>query len=605
MAEVDEQLLPLPVPMLERPSFSRLLLGFAVPLLAVLMAGGAAAQLFDPRSQPEAATGIGSHELATAKTHMVSAANVLAAEAGREMLREGGSAIDAAIATQLVLNLVEPQSSGIGGGAFILHWDKAKGALQVYDGRETAPASATPDRFLVDGKPMPFFDAVLSGLSIGVPGLVRLMEDVHRDHGRLPWAKLFEPAIRLAEEGFKISPRLHILLSLEGAKSFVPAARSYFFTESGAPLPIGHRLKNPELAKTLRAIAAGGANAFYEGPIAQAIVDAVASAPRAPGGMTLDDLKAYRVKQRPPLCITYRIYEVCGVGAPSSGGVAVAQTLKLLEPFDLGTAPSDALNAPAVHLIAEAEKLAFADRNRYIGDPDFVDVPEGLLDEGYMAQRRALIDKVHAASSPKAGEPPGLKRQSFGVDATVERAGTSQISIIDDDGNAVSMTTTIEGAFGSHNWAAGFLLNNELTDFSFRPVDAEGRPVANAVGPGKRPRSSMAPTIVFDRARNIEAVLGSPGGSRIILYVLKTLVAMLDWKLDPQQAADLMNFGSQGSALELEVGWPAVPLALTLRPHGHHIAPSLMNSGLHIVARRGGKLEGAADVRREGAALGD
>jgi len=591
--------------MLKRLSFSRLLFGFAVPMLAVLMAGGATAQLFDPRSQPEAPTGIGSHELATAKKHMVSAANVLAAEAGREMLRANGSAIDAAIATQLVLNLVEPQSSGIGGGAFILHWDKAKGALQVYDGRETAPASAKPDRFLVDGKPMPFFDAVLSGLSIGVPGLVRLMEDVHRDHGRLPWPKLFEPAIRLAEEGFAVSPRLHILLSLEGAESFVPAARSYFFTESGAPLPTGYRLKNPEFAKTLRAIAAGGANAFYEGPIAQAIVEAVASAPRAPGGMTLDDLRNYRVKQRPPLCIAYRAYEVCGVGAPSSGGIAVAQTLKLLEPFDLGATSNAALNAPAVHLIAEAQKLAFADRNEYIGDPDFIGVPDGLLDDGYIAQRRALIDKVHAAARPKAGQPPGLKRQTFGVDATVERAGTSQISIIDNDGNAVSMTTTIEGAFGSHNWAAGFLLNNELTDFSFRPVDAEGRPVANAVGPGKRPRSSMAPTIVFDGARNVEAVLGSPGGSRIILYVLKTLIAMLDWKMDAQQAADLLNFGSQGNALELEVDWQAVPLALTLRPHGHHIAPSLMNSGVHIVARRDGKLEGAADVRREGAALGD
>ena len=591
--------------MLKRLSVSRLLLGLAAPLLAILLAGSAAAQLYDPRSQPESATGIGSHELATAKAHMVSAANVLAAEAGREMLRAGGSAIDAAIATQLVLNLVEPQSSGIGGGAFILYWDKAKGALQVYDGRETAPASATPDRFLVGGKPMPFFDAVLSGLSIGVPGLVRLMEDVHRDHGRLPWAELFAPAIRLAEDGFEVSPRLHILLQLEGAESFVPAARAYFFSESGAPRPIGYRLKNPELAKTLRVIAAGGANAFYEGPIAQAIVDAVGSAPGAPGGMTLDDLKTYRVKQRPPLCVTYRIYEVCGVGAPSSGGVAVAQTLKLLEPFDLGTTPAAGLNAPAVHLIAEAQKLAFADRNQYIGDPDFVDVPEGLLDEGYLAQRRALIDKVHAASSVKAGQPPGLKRQSFGADATVERAGTSHISIIDDDGNAISMTTTIEGAFGSHNWAAGFLLNNELTDFSFRPVDAAGRPVANAVGPGKRPRSSMAPTIVFDRARNVEAVLGSPGGSRIILYVLKALVAMLDWKMDAQQAADLLNFGSQGHALELEVGWPAMPLALTLRPHGHYIAPSLMNSGVHIVARRDGKLEGAADVRREGVALGD
>jgi gamma-glutamyltranspeptidase/glutathione hydrolase len=575
------------------------------PLLAILLAASAEAQLLDPRSSPETATGEQTHELAIAKRHMVSAANALAAEAGRGMLRAGGSAIDAAIATQLVLNLVEPQSSGIGGGAFILYWDKATAELKVYDGRETAPASATPDRFLVDGKPMPFNKAVLSGLSIGVPGLVRLLEDVHKQHGKLPWAKLFEPAIRLAENGFEISQRLHVLLRLDGAESFVPAARRYFFTDGGSALPIGHRLRNPEFAATLRAIAAGGASAFYEGPIAQAIVDAVAAAPTAPGGMTLDDLKSYRVKERPPLCISYRAHEVCGVGPPSSGGPTVAQTLKLIEPLDIGTTPAAALNARAVHLITEAEKLAFADRNKYIGDPDFVAVPDGLLDDAYMAERRKLIDPQRAVDKPKAGEPPGLKRQSFGVDATIERSGTSHISIIDEAGNAVSMTTTIEGGFGSHNWAAGFLLNNELTDFSFVPVDAAGQPVANAVAPGKRPRSSMAPTIVFDTQRNVEAVVGSPGGSRIILYVLKTLVGLFDWRLDAQQAADLTNFGSQGSGLEIELDWVAVPIGLTLRPLGHRIVPSLMNSGIHIVMRRDGHLEGAADARREGAALGD
>ncbi len=569
------------------------------------LAASAEAQLLDPRSSPETATGEQTHELAIAKRHMVSAANALAAEAGREMLRAGGSAIDAAIATQLVLNLVEPQSSGIGGGAFILYWDKAKAELKVYDGRETAPASATPDRFLVDGKPMPFNKAVLSGLSVGVPGLVRLLEDVHKQHGKLPWAKPFEPAIRLAEGGFDISQRLHVLLRLDGPESFVPAARRYFFTDGGSALPIGHRLRNAEFAATLRAIAAGGANAFYEGPIAQAVVDAVAAAPTAPGGMTLDDLKNYRVKERPPLCISYRAHEVCGVGPPSSGGPTVAQTLKLIEPLDIGTTPNAALNARAVHLITEAEKLAFADRNKYIGDPDFVAVPDGLLDDAYIAERRKLIDPQRAADKPKPGEPPGLKRQSFGVDATIERSGTSHISIIDEAGNAVSMTTTIEGGFGSHNWAVGFLLNNELTDFSFVPVDAAGQPVANAVAPGKRPRSSMAPTIVFDTQRNVEAVLGSPGGSRIILYVLKTLVALLDWRLDAQQAADLTNFGSQGSGLDIELDWAAVPLGLTLRPLGHRIVPSLMNSGIHIVMRRDGRLEGAADARREGAALGD
>jgi gamma-glutamyltranspeptidase/glutathione hydrolase len=283
----------------------------------------------------------------------------------------------------------------------------------------------------------------------------------------------------------------------------------------------------------------------------------------------------------------------------------VLQTLKLLEPFDLGKGPQAALQPQPLHLIAEAEKLAFADRNRYIGDPDFVSVPGGLLDDAYLTQRRTLIDKLRAADKPKPGTPPGVGRQSFGVDATIERAGTSHISIIDDAGNAVAMTTTIEGGFGSHNWAAGFLLNNELTDFSFQPVDAEGLPVANAVGPGKRPRSSMAPTIVFDAQGKVAAVLGSPGGSRIILYVIKTLIALIDWGMDAQQAADLTNFGSQGTGFEIELDWPTTWLGLNLKPFGHSIIPALMNSGTHIVMRRGGGLEGAADARREGAALGD
>jgi gamma-glutamyltranspeptidase/glutathione hydrolase len=579
---------------------------FAAFVIATLVwSAPASAQLLDPRSAPEAPTGTQSHALARANSYMVSAANAFAAEAGREMLSAGGSAVDAAIATQLVLNVVEPQSSGIGGGAFILYWDKAKSELKAYDGRETAPASARADRFLVDGKPMPFGQAVLSGLSIGVPGVVRLLEDVHGTYGKLAWAKLFEPAIRLADNGFDVSPRLHLLLRLQDPQDFVPAARKYFFTGTGSALPIGYHLRNPEFAATLRAIAQGGSRAFYEGPIAKAVVDAVNAAPIAAGGMTLDDLKDYRVKMRDSVCVGYRAYEVCGMGPPSSGGLAVAQTLKLLEPLDLGKGADAALNARAVHLIAEAEKLAFADRNRFIGDPDFVSVPDGLLDEAYLAERRALIRDDAAAVKPKAGNPPGLKRQTFGVDATIERSGTSHISIIDADGNALAMTTTIEGAFGSHNWAAGFLLNNQLTDFSFMPVDADGQPAANAVAPGKRPRSSMAPTIVFDGQRDVTAVLGSPGGSRIILYVLKTLIAMIDWGLDPQQAADLLNFGSQGSVLEIEPDWAAVPLAFALKPLGHVIVPSLMNSGVHIVGRRDGHIEGAADARREGAALGD
>ncbi|HEY7669573.1 MAG TPA: gamma-glutamyltransferase [Hyphomicrobium sp.] len=580
-----------------------ILAGAFVIVLAAGVAQRVPAQ--DIRSAPEAATGFGAKALAIAERHMVSAANPYAAEAGREMLRAGGSAIDAAIATQLVLNLVEPQSSGIGGGAFILYWDAAARELKAYDGRETAPASARPDRFLVDGQPMPFDEAVRSGRSVGVPGLVRLLEMVHERHGKLPWARLFEPAIRLAEQGFEVSPRLHFLLRWQGPEEFVPAARRYFFTDTGSAWPIGFTLKNPEFAATLRRIAEKGADGFYEGPVAEAIVAAVASAPLAPGGMTLEDLAGYAAKERASVCVTYRTYRICGVGPPSSGGPTVAQTLKLLEPFDLGKGPGAALQPQALHLIAEAEKLGFADRNRYLADPDFVTIPEGLLDPRYLDERRALIDPLKARESVEAGVPPGLKPQSFGRDATKERAGTSHISIIDEAGNAVAMSTTIEGAFGSHNWAAGFLLNNELTDFSFRPTDAEGRPVANAVSPGKRPRSSMAPTIVFDAKDNVVVVLGSPGGSRIILYVVKTLIALIDWGMDAQEAADLLNFGSQGHGFEIELAGQAVWTALKLKAFGHAIAPALMNSGTHIVVRNGNRLEGAADWRREGAALGD
>jgi gamma-glutamyltranspeptidase/glutathione hydrolase len=421
----------------------------------------------------------------------------------------------------------------------------------------------------------------------------------------LPWARLFEPAIQLADNGFEVSPRLHTLLRGAGGESFVPAARAYFFTATGNAWPMGHMLKNPELASTLRRIAAEGGRGFYEGPVAEAIVKAVADAPTAAGGMTLQDLADYKVKERAPVCIPYRGDNVCGPGPPSSGGPAVAQAFGLLAPFDLGSGHNAALQPLAMHLIAEAEKLAYADRNRYLGDPDFVTIPAGLLDPGYLGERRALIAREHAMARPQPGVPPGASRQSFGRDATRERTGTSQISIIDDEGNALSMTTTIEGGFGSHIWAAGFLLNNELTDFSFVPVDAEGKPVANAVAPGKRPRSSMAPTMVFDAAGRVLAVLGSPGGGRIPIYVIKTVIALIDWKLDAQAAADLLNFGSQGDGFEIELDRAAIWPALALKAFGHRIVPDDMTSGSHVVVRRGDRLEGGADARREGAALGD
>lgn len=556
-----------------------------------------------PQLEPEAASGHVEKSLVTSKKYMISAAHPLAAEAGREMLRAGGSAVDATIAAQLVLGLVEPQSSGLGGGAFLLHWDHQARELRTYDGRETAPASARPDRFLKDGKPMDFSSAVKSGLSVGTPGLPRLLEHIHKRHGKLPWATLFEPALKLARDGFEISPRLHLSLRWFGSASLAPAARRYFLDDSGSPLPIGHRLKNLEYAATLEALAAGGADAFYTGPIAEAIVDAVKTAPNAAGDLTLADLASYAVTERPPLCIPYRKHRVCGMGPPSSGGMTVAQTLGMIERFDLGRSPDDAMGIPAIHLITEAQRLAFADRNRYVADPAFVSIPDGLLNDGYLASRAGLIDPARAMAHAEPGNPGN--HASFGFDATIERAGTSHLSVIDADGNAVALTTTIEGPFGSGLYAAGFLLNNELTDFSFRPTDGEGRPIANRVEGGKRPRSSMAPTIVFDDKDEVFASLGSPGGSRIILFVTKALIGLIDWRLDAQTAINLPNFGRTGKALELEFSWSTVWRALLLKGYGHEIAPDVMTSGLHVVARRNGAIEGGADPRREGVALGD
>ena len=598
-------------------------LSYLIISLTVIAFTPAMAQ--DGRSAPEADTGRYAKQAATAKSFMVSAANPLAVEAGVQMLRNGGSAVDAAIAVQLVLNLVEPQSSGIGGGAFLLHWDQTAQELKTYDGRETAPSAAKPDRFIRDGKRLPFWKAVKSGLSIGVPGLVKLMEHAHQRHGKLPWTELFEPAIRLAEEGFKISPRLGQLLWLQTFRPFSKAARAYFFdlsddAENPKLWPVGHLLKNPAFAKTLIAIRDGGAAAFYEGPIAQAIVDASAKAPNFASDITLDDLSSYEVKERPPVCSLYRKHNVCGMGPPSSGALTVAQVLKLVERWSLGSGPSAALNPQAMHLLAEAGKLAFADRNRYMADPDYVNVPQGLLDDGYVGSRAKGINPDGAMQRrPQPGRPPGVQSAQFGRDATREGVGTSHISIIDKDGNAVSMTTTIESAFGSGVWAAGFLLNNELTDFSFRPRDRNGRPIANRVEAGKRPRSSMAPTIIFDEKGEVKAVLGSPGGSRIILYVIKAVVGIIDWKLDAQAAASLRNFGSRGSGFELEFGEaltltsplrilrhaPSVWHGIRMRPFGHRIRPSLMTSGLHIVTRQDGILVGGADPRREGVARGD
>src|SRR5215510_11559224 len=549
----------------------------------------------DPQAAPEAASGWSAQAATRAQRQMVVAANPYAAQAGLDILRQGGSAADAAVAVQLVLNLVEPQSSGLGGGAFLLYWDAARQRLRAIDGRETAPAAADPNQFLQAGRPLGFEAAVFGGLSVGVPGTLRLLELLHKQHGRLPFASVLAPAIKLASEGFRVSPRLHLLLSAYGAQNFAPAARQYFFDATASARPSGYLLKNPQFAATLSALAVQGADAFYAGEVAQAIVAAVRTAPNHQGSMTLADVGGYRAIEREPLCVSYRRYRVCGMPPPSSGGVAVAQILKLIEPFELGRQPADAMNAPALHRIAEAEKLAFADRDHYIADPAFVTPPAGL------------IDTLTAMPRPRPGSPQKQSGRALGIDATVEAAGTSHFSIVDAAGNVLAMTSTIEAGFGSRLWAAGFLLNNELTDFSFRPLDAAGNALANALAPGKRPRSSMAPTIVFDETGKPWAVLGSPGGSRIILYVVKTLVGLIDWKLDAQAATALMNFGSRGGPFEIEIDQPsAIWHALKMKPYGHRVSADLLTSGTHaIVVRRDGTLEGGADPRREGVALGD
>ena len=407
----------------------------------------------------------------------------------------------------------------------------------------------------------------------------------------------------MAKDGFKVTPRLSLLLKWVGQSVFDDNARRYFFP-NGHSISSGDILINPDYASTLERLAEKGAQGFYEGPIAEAIVDASAKAPNAAGDISVADLGGYTVKERAPVCITYRVYKVCGMGPPSSGGVTVAQTMKLLEGFDIGAGAGAAMSGKALHLIAEAEKLAYADRDRYIADPEFVAVPTGLTDENYLTQRRGLINPDAAMTEARPGEPPGLEKHAFGEDATVERAGTSHLSVIDAEGNAVSMTTTIEGAFGSGLFAGGFLLNNQLTDFSFAPSDKQGIRSPIASRPGKRPRSSMAPTIVFGPDGKIFAVLGSPGGPSIILYVVKSLIALLDWQYDAQAAAALINFGSQGKSFQLEIGWRAIGPALSMVGYGQDVDFGLMNSGTHIVVRRDGKLEGGADPRREGAALG-
>ncbi len=529
---------------------------------------------------------------------MVAAANPLAAEAGMAMLRQGGSATDAAIATALVLGLVEPQSSGIGGGAFLLHYDAKARDVAAYDGRESAPATADEALFLkADGEPMSFWEAVVGGRSVGTPGLLRMLELAHRDHGKLPWATLFQPAIRLAEQGFAVSPRLHGLIAGDQYLKRYPATAAYFHDTAGDPLPVGHLLKNQDYADTLRAVAEGGADAFYRGPIALDIASRVQSVGDNPGHLGYLDLRGYQAKRRDPVCLPYRQWVVCGMPPPTSGGVAVLQMLKVLEPFDL--AALEPASPEAIHLVAEAGRLAFADRNRFLADSDFVDVPvAALLDPDYLAARSALIDPT--ASMGQAS--PGLPTTQAHSPAQLNPPSTSHLSVVDAEGNAVSMTASIESAFGSRLMARGFMLNNELTDFSFRP-EADGRPVANRVQPGKRPRSSMSPTLVLDRQGRFVMAIGSPGGSRIIGYTAKAIIASLDWNLTMQQAVALPNFVNRNGATDLEEGTGIESAKAALEALGHEVTLRGMTSGLHGIRRTEGGLDGGADPRREGVVL--
>ena len=549
----------------------------------------------------------------------VAAANPLAADAGYQVLKAGGSAVDAAIAVQMVLALVEPQSSGIGGGTFLLHFDGTE--VEAFDGRETAPAAADEKLFLgVDGRPMPFEDAVVGGRAVGVPGTVRVLEMAHRQHGKLPWARLFEPAIRLAEEGFQVSPLLARSIARDRRLKDDPVAAAYFFKADGTAQGAGATLRNPELAAVLRRIAAEGAKVLYQGEIAQAIVDKVRNHPKNPGPMSLPDLAGYQPKKRAPLCHDQQAQgkelRICGFPPPSSGGIAVGQILGLLNGTEADALPLEngLPGANWLHLYLEASRLAFADRDQYLGDPDFVEPPAGnwmsLLDPTYLAHRARLIGP-QSMKVATAGVPSAIKT-SYGPGPVQPENGTSHISIVDSQGHAVAMTTTVEASFGSRQMvsvkggAGGFLLNNELTDFSFVPADADGKPVANRVQPGKRPRSSMAPTLVFDKATGrVVLNAGSMGGPLIIHSVTKTLYGVLHWKLDPQQAIDLPNFASLNGPSLLEGGRFPAATVQALRSRGAEVRELPLPSGVQAIQVKPSGYSGGADPRREGVVMGD
>ncbi|MEQ8922542.1 MAG: gamma-glutamyltransferase [Roseovarius confluentis] len=532
---------------------------------------------------------------------MIAAANPWAVQAGARVLSTGGSAADAMVAVQAVLGLVEPQSSGLGGGAFLVWYDAATGEVTTLDGRETAPLAATPTLFQDEnGEPLKFFDAVVGGLSVGTPGTPRLLEEAHRRWGRATWADLFDDAIALADEGFTVSPRLAELVQDDAERlQRFPETAGYFFP-GGTAIAAGDRLTNPAYADTLRQIARNGSAAFYTGPIAEDIVARVRTAPGNPGVLSTLDLALYRAVERAAVCVPYRGHDVCGMGPPSSGALTVGQILGMLDAYDL--AALGPASAEAWRLIGDASRLAFADRGRYMADTDFVPVPvKGLVAPAYLAERAALLAGDDALPEVAPGTPEFDHALLRADDDSIEFPSTSHISIVDADGNALSMTTTIENGFGSRLFVRGFLLNNELTDFSFR-THADGVPIANRVEPGKRPRSSMAPTIVL-RDGAPALVVGSPGGSRIIGYVAQAIVAHLDWGMDVQQAVAMPHLVNRFGTFDVEAGTTAEDLAAPLAELGYEVNAGALNSGLHAISVGEGLL-GGADPRREGIALG-
>ncbi|MDP3405998.1 MAG: gamma-glutamyltransferase family protein [Brevundimonas sp.] len=553
------------------------------------------------RPGPTGAPGAGATGAAEqpARGPFVSAANPLAVEAGLAVLARGGSAVDAAVAVQAVLGLVEPQSSGLGGGAFLLVYDAGTREVIAYDGRETAPAAATPELFYRDGEPLPFFDAVLSGRSTGAPGAVAALAMAQERHGALAWNQLFGDAERLARDGFVVSPRLAGMIALTRGQARTRWAEAYFTKTDGTRYVAGDVLRNPAYATTVAALAEQGIEAFRRGPIAEAMVESVQAAP-LPGTLSLSDLAAYRPIERDALCRPFRLYVVC-VPPPPSSGVALLQLLAMAETPDAAAVLEEGeTSAAAWTLFAQLQRLMYADRDRYVGDPAYVGVPvAGLLDPDYVAERAALAPGLTGAAA--AGTPPGGVFRS--ADTTMEAAGTSHFVVVDAAGNAVSMTTTVESIFGSGRMAAGFFLNNQLTDFAFAPARADGSPAANAVAAGKRPRSSMAPVIILDQDGRLVGALGSPGGPSILAYNAKALIATLVWGLPVQAAFDLPNLVTRGAGFGADTARFGPTLEAGLLERGIRLAPNTSeNSGLHGGIWRNGRWDGGADDRREGVA---